>query len=177
VDVRIISATHKDLGALVEKQLFRQDLFYRINVIELSLPPLREIRQDIPLLVEHSLNRIAAQHGGPELELDAAALKQLCSYDFPGNVRELENILERAVALCDNGRILPEDLQLPDRQPKVSENPSADGQPLEDYLDEVERQAILQALEEHRWNRTAAAKQLGMTLRSLRYRLSKLGLS
>jgi len=177
VDVRIISATHKDLSALVEKHSFRQDLFYRINVIELSLPPLREIRQDIPLLVEHFLSRMARHNGTPRPDLDAAALKQLANYDFPGNVRELENILERAVALCDNGRILPEDLQLPNRQPKVADTPNSDGQPLEDYLDNVERQAILQALEEHRWNRTAAAKQLGMSLRSLRYRLSKLGLS
>ena len=174
VDARIISATHKDLGALVEQNLFRQDLFYRINVIELSLPPLREIQQDIPLLVEHFLSRIAHQSGCTQPALDTAALRRLRGYDFPGNVRELENILERAVALYDCGRILPDDLQLPSRPRKVPENANPEGQPLEDYLGEIERQAILQILEENRWNRTAAAKKLGMSLRSLRYRLGKL---
>jgi len=174
VDARIISATHKDLAALVEKNAFRQDLFYRINVIELSLPPLREIKQDIPLLVEHFLDHIARENGCSGPNLDAAALRRLGDYDFPGNVRELENILERAVALCDCGRIQLEDLQLPSRPPKVGAAATPEGRPLEDYLGEIERQAILQALEESRWNRTAAAKKLGMSLRSLRYRLEKL---
>ena len=176
VDARIISATHKDLGGLVEKNLFRQDLFYRINVIGLSLPPLREIPGDIPLLVEHFLERIAAQSGSPAPRLVSAALGRLKEYDFPGNVRELENILERAVALCDGDRILPEDLQLPERPASPAGNTDLEGQPLEDYLDEVERQAIVRALEESRWNRTATAKKLGMSLRSLRYRLSKLNI-
>lgn len=174
VDTRIISATHKDLGDLVGQNLFRQDLFYRINVIDLSLPPLREIQQDIPLLVEHFLSHIAHQSGCSKPELDAEVLHRLSSYDFPGNVRELENILERAVALCDGNRILPDDMQLSSRPRKVPEAASPEGRPLEDYLDEIERQAILQTLEEHHWNRTVAAKKLGMSLRSLRYRLVKL---
>ncbi len=174
VDARIISATHKDLGDLVGQNLFRQDLFYRINVIDLSLPPLREIQQDIPLLVEHFLSRIAHQSGSPKPELDAEVLHRLSSYDFPGNVRELENILERAVALSDGNRILPDDMQLPSRPRKVPEAANPEGRPLEDYLDEIERQAILQTLEENHWNRTVAAKKLGMSLRSLRYRLVKL---
>jgi two-component system response regulator PilR (NtrC family) len=174
VDARIISATHKDLGALVEQNLFRQDLFYRINVIELSIPPLRESQQDIPLLVEHFLTRIAHQSGCAKPALDTSALRQLSGYDFPGNVRELENILERAVALCDGNRILSDDLRLPSRPHKVPETANPEDQPLENYLDEIERQAILHALDENRWNRTAAAKKLGMSLRSLRYRLGKL---
>ncbi len=174
VDARIISATHKDLAALVGQGLFRQDLFYRINVIELSIPALRESQQDIPLLVEHFLNRIAHQSGCTKPELDTAALHRLEGYHFPGNVRELENILERAAALCDGNRILPDDLRLPPRPRKVPEAANPEGQPLEDYLDEIERQAILQTLEENHWNRTVAAKKLGMSLRSLRYRLGKL---
>lgn len=188
VDTRIISATHKNLAAMVERGEFRQDLFYRINVIELPIPPLRERPEDIPLLVEHVLARIAQQSGVSPPRLDPAALRQLLAYPFPGNVRELENILERAVALCERGLIAPQDLLLPSAGPKPSppsparmdappgESLHADSQPLEDYLGDIEKQTILKALEETRWNRTAAARKLGMSLRSLRYRLNKLGL-
>jgi two-component system response regulator PilR (NtrC family) len=176
VDVRIISATHSNLGELVTEGRFRQDLFYRIHVIELPIPPLRERREDIPLLVEHFLDRIASQSRCPVPQLDPSALQRLLEHDFPGNVRELENILERALTLCEKSHILPADLRLPERPPEApsgagSEQPA---QPLESYLDDIERQAILKALEETHWNRTAAARKLGMTLRSLRYRLSKL---
>jgi two-component system response regulator PilR (NtrC family) len=179
VDTRIISATHKDLAPLVAGGDFRQDLFYRINVIELPLPPLRERPKDIPLLVDHFLTRISAQCDCPKPRLDRAALQQLMGYDYPGNVRELENILERAVALCEEGVIRAEDLQLPNRTPTAAparSDAAGAGRPLEDVLGDVEKRAILEALESTRWNRTAAAKKLGMTLRSLRYRLSKLGL-
>jgi two-component system response regulator PilR (NtrC family) len=175
VDVRIISATHKNLAQLVEDGEFRQDLFYRINVIELPLPPLRERQEDIPLLAEHFLTQLARQSDSAKARLSASALNQLRQYPFPGNIRELENILERAVTLCDDAVLETEDLNLPES----THAPSPEGeetQPLGDRMEAVERQAIIQALEETRWNRTAAAKKLGMSLRSLRYRLEKLGI-
>ncbi len=177
VDARIISATHKDLSKLVEKGHFRQDLFYRINVIELPLPALRERREDIPLLTEHFLMRIAQQSACAKPRMTREAMNRLREYDFPGNVRELENILERAVALCENARVSIDDLQLPSTARQPCEAAPSQGQALEDYLLNIERQTILSTLEETRWNRTAAARKLGMSLRSLRYRLEKLGLN
>ncbi len=177
VDVRLISATHKNLAELVQSGEFRQDLFYRINVIELPIPPLRDRPEDIPALVEHFSKRISAQCRCPQPAIHPEALAALKTYDFPGNVRELENILERAIALCDEQHIEVEDLSLPEKTTGSDDEISGLNRPLEDYLGEVEKQAILQALEETRWNRTAAAKKLGMSLRSLRYRLSKLGLA
>jgi len=176
VDVRIISATHRNLGELVTQGRFRQDLFYRIHVIELPIPPLRERREDIPLLVEHFLGRIAHQAHCPTPRLDRTALERLLTYDFPGNVRELENILERAVTLCEECCILPGDLQLPERLRTSSEGASDSPQPLDRYLDNIERQAILPTLEETHWNRTVSARKLGMSLRSLCYRMNKLGI-
>jgi len=207
VDTRIISASHRDLGREVERNSFRQDLFYRINVIELHLPPLRERPEDIAPLAEDILVRIAKQVNAPPSRLTAAALASLQRHAFPGNVRELENILERASTLGEGAAIDVEDLLLPlpdpgeksaapEDQPRTGaqrqvqvdpDEPPAQGTipgggtsagqvPLEDYLGEVERQAILQALEETHWNRTATARKLGMTLRALRYRLAKLGL-
>ncbi len=182
VDVRIISATHQDLAAAVEKGSFRQDLFYRINVIDLRIPPLRERPEDIPLLAEVFLARIARENGLPKPpQLTKAAQKALQEYTFPGNVRELENILERALALAETDVIDAPDLflspsALASKPQATALAPPKETQPLEDYLGEVEKQAILRALEETHWNRTAAAKKLGMTLRSLRYRLNKLGI-
>ena len=175
VDVRIISASHRDLNAQVEKQAFRQDLFYRINVIELHMPPLRERPGDIPLLADKILGRIAHQSDGPRPALTPAAVAALEHYPFPGNVRELENVLERAMALKEGGAVDAEDLHLP-QSALTADLPTAPGdeQALEDFLSEIEKQTIIRALEATRWNRTAAAKKLGMTLRSLRYRLSKL---
>lgn len=187
-DVRILSATHKDLAQLVEDSTFRQDLFYRINVIQLSVPPLRERKEDIPLLTEHILSSLAAEWQIDNITLTSPAMKALTEYDFPGNVRELENILERATTLCDDNIISPEHLQLPQNS-NIGATPSqaselndhelldmSMGDSLEEYLTDIEKQAILKALDETRWNRTAAAKKLGMTFRSLRYRLKKLGL-
>ncbi|HEB95273.1 MAG TPA: sigma-54-dependent Fis family transcriptional regulator [Sedimenticola thiotaurini] len=174
VDVRIISATHKDLGRLVEEGEFRQDLFYRINVIELKMPPLRERSEDIPLLVDHFLGRIAHRNRIDKPVLDAGAMRALRSHPYPGNVRELENILERAVALCEGGHITEDDIQLPHSDQTTL--PEAAGRPLDNYLEEVERAEILKALEATKWNRTAAAKRLGMSFRQLRYRLGKLGI-
>lgn len=214
VDVRILSATHKNLSKLVDLGAFRQDLFYRINVIELRVPPLRERRDDIPKLTGRVLERLARDAGTSQARLTPDALKALMSYDFPGNVRELENILERAVALCENGSISAEDMRLisrpashapesaerwantsthappqPEAHPFAAPPPPAppafgssilpDSAYLGDLaatVAETERAVIMKALEATRWNRTAAAKQLGLTLRQLRYRLEKLGI-
>ena len=175
VDCRILSATHKDLSALVAAGGFRQDLYYRINVIELKVPPLRERGEDIVLLARHFLNAFAAEGAG-SFDLEPAAVAALRAYAFPGNVRELENILERAMTLAESALITAEDLQLPragDAAP--GPGPAASGE-LQPYLDEVERKRILDALEKTRWNKTQAAKLLGITFRALRYRLEKLGL-
>ena len=174
VDVRIISATHMDLAERVETGQFRQDLFYRINVIELKIPPLRERREDIVQLAERMLSRIAAQNGLPPPLLRQDARDRLIAYDYPGNVRELENILERAVTLCEGERIGAADILLPQRATDPPE--CQPEQQLETYLERVEREAITQALEATHWNRTAAAKKLGISFRQLRYRLAKLGI-
>jgi two-component system response regulator PilR (NtrC family) len=178
VDVRILCATHKDLDAEVAAERFRQDLYYRLNVIELRVPPLRERRDDIELLANNMLKRLATGTGQPAAKLHPQALDALKSYRFPGNVRELENMLERAHTLCENKQIEASDLRL------VEGNCNPDGDVpdltqidnLEAYLENVERKLILQALEETRWNRTAAAQRLNLSFRSMRYRLKKLGL-
>ncbi|MET0028628.1 MAG: sigma-54 dependent transcriptional regulator [Candidatus Thiodiazotropha sp.] len=175
IDVRIICATHKNLRQLVEGGEFRQDLYYRINVIELPLPPLRERTEDIPLLAQHILTRIARESGTQKSKLSSSALKKLKSYAFPGNIRELENILERSITLHDGPNLEAEDLTLPENSSEPLELELFDS-PLDNQIEEVERKAIIEALESTRWNRTAAAKKLGMSLRSLRYRLSKLGI-
>ena len=197
VDVRILSATHKNLAALVEQGQFRQDLFYRINVIELRVPPLRERRGDVPLLANFVLRQLAAKSGGTPGHLLPAAQQALESYDFPGNVRELENILERAMAMCDGDQIDVSDLMLPQRTPRAHAEPVPAAMPaslhaaaaepapaasptasggLDDYISNLERTAIIKALEESRYNKTAAAKKLGITFRALRYKLKKLGI-
>lgn len=178
VDVRILCATHKDLASEVAAGRFRQDLYYRLNVIELRVPPLRERREDIGKLAEAMLRRLAQDSGDTPALLHPEALAKLQSYRFPGNVRELENMLERAYTLCEGEEIKPGDLRLSDA-PGISENGEASLAQidnLEDHLEEVERKLIMQALEETRWNRTAAAQRLGLSFRSMRYRLKKLGL-
>jgi len=178
VDVRIISATHRTLGTEVKQGKFRQDLYYRLNVIELRMPSLREMRQDIPLLAEAILRRQAAATSGRTPQLTAAALERLSAYDFPGNVRELENVLERALALTAGGEIRAEDLRLAPAHPAPAPVAAAlSGLPLQERLDAVERQAILSALEQTRYNRTAAAKVLGISFRALRYRMERLGIN
>lgn len=181
-DVRILSATHKILDEEVIAGRFRNDLFYRINVIELRVPSLRERRDDIPLLAQHILRRIAADEAAPVLEDDA--LKTLTAYNFPGNVRELENMLERALTLCDGKSIGANDVQPPLHKkslemrlsaPHESATENAYGR-LDDYMEDVERKILTDAMEHSRWNRTAAAKLLGISFRSLRYRLKKLRL-
>jgi two-component system response regulator PilR (NtrC family) len=184
VDVRILSATHKDLRALVASGQFREDLFYRVNVIELHVPPLRDRSGDVEILTRHTLSRLAGDLAIAVPELTAGASNKLAAYHYPGNVRELENILERAVALSGEAPIAAEDIMIQKAtaaaaQHEVGSVPAAapagvDG--LGDQLESVERSAIIQALEETRYNRTAAAKQLGLTLRALRYRIQKLGI-
>jgi two-component system response regulator PilR (NtrC family) len=177
VDARILSATHKDLRALVAAGQFREDLFYRVNVIELHVPPLRARRSDVDILTGHTLERLAADLGIPIPELTAQARAKLSGYDFPGNVRELENILERAVALSGDAPIEADDIQI--QQAPAAQLPTPSGSAadaLGDQLESVERDAIVQALQETRYNKTAAAKRLGLTLRALRYRIQKLGI-
>lgn len=181
IDVRIISATHRSLSDQVEAGQFRQDLFYRLNVIELKMPSLREIPEDIPLMVQQVVERIARQAGNPPPTIAEASMLALRRYDFPGNVRELENILERALALCSNNTILESDLYLTQATTKEKIAPldgalGTRGLPLHDFLDQIEREAITKALEATRFNKTAAAKLLGITFRSLRYRLDRLGI-
>ena len=193
VDVRILSATHKDLGDLANDGRFRHDLYYRINVIELRVPPLRERTGDLPQLTSAILTRLAGSHGRSAPQLTANALEALAAYGFPGNVRELENILERAMAMADNDQIDATDLHLPQGnghggrgQPAEAPPSAADDAPLAgidpgagalpSYIEQLERAAIQKALEDNRWNKTKAAAQLGITFRALRYKLKKLGM-
>ncbi|MFN3716184.1 MAG: sigma-54-dependent transcriptional regulator [Thiobacillus sp.] len=172
VDVRIVSATHQNLAVLVEAGRFRQDLYYRLNVIDLTMPSLRDRSGDIPQLARALLNKM----GGHDIELDEDAKQALCAYTFPGNVRELENILERALALCEDQRIRSADLNLIPALPAAKSGDAGSKYPLQDYLDQAERAAILEALEQTHYNKTAAARVLGVTFRSLRYRLERLGI-
>ncbi|MDD5296889.1 MAG: sigma-54 dependent transcriptional regulator [Rhodocyclaceae bacterium] len=176
VDVRIISATHQNLRQLVETGRFRQDLFYRLNVIELHMPALRECREDVPLLARHILTRLCREAGLEPPHISAPALAALSAYPFPGNVRELENILERALALSGSGILGEEDLGLCP-VPLSGEPDADDAASLQEYLDSQERRAILEALSKTGFNRTAAAKLLGVTFRSLRYRMERLGIT
>ena len=189
VDIRIVSATHKDLGREVEEGRFRQDLYYRLNVVSITMPALRELRDDLPMLIDHLL---ANNPMGEDLVLSDAAKKQLLHYSYPGNFRELENILERATALAADGVIAPDDLQIhtheliqDDEEDGDSTVEVGDVSPLahhfnmgqatlQEYLDEVERSILEQALAATKYNRTQAAKLLGISFRSMRYRLDRL---
>ncbi|MCK9383627.1 MAG: sigma-54 dependent transcriptional regulator [Nevskia sp.] len=188
VNVRIISATHKNLAALLTEGSFRQDLYYRLNVIEVRTPPLRERPEDIPLLAAAILTKLAKTNGLPATPtLDAEAQKHLQSYAFPGNVRELENLLERAVTLSDGSHIAASDLKLRNDGACAVAAPAAaaaaaavvaphGGAGLESQMEDMERRAILEALEKARYNKTKAAALLGMSFRSLRYRIKKLNI-
>jgi two-component system, NtrC family, response regulator PilR len=177
VDVRILSATHKNLSHLVAEGKFREDLFYRVNVIELRVPSLRERPEDVPELAEAVLRRLGRRMKITAPALGKDALAALQSYAFPGNVRELENILERAITLSTGGEISAADIQL--RPTPIASIGAASGtaaSALGDHLEDIERDAILKALEQSRYNKTAAAKVLGMSFRALRYRIKKLGI-
>jgi two-component system response regulator PilR (NtrC family) len=185
-DVRLLSATHKPLAQEVEAGRFREDLFFRINVIELRVPSLRERRDDIPELAERLLQRIARSSGLEQPTLSDDALARLMDYRFPGNVRELENMLERAMALSEGELITAEDLQLGTVPLPTATKAAAETDrgsllarvagDLDAYLAEVEREVLTEALEAQRWNRTETASSLGISFRSLRYRLKKLNL-
>ena len=174
VDVRVLSATHKNLAQLVAEGKFREDLFYRVNVIELRVPSLRERPEDIPELAEAVLRRLGRRMKIPPPVLAKDALAALYTYAFPGNVRELENILERAITLSTGGEIRATDIQL--RPTPIAAASAGNGGALGNHLEDIERDAILKALEQTRYNKTAAAKILGMSFRALRYRIKKLGI-
>ena len=200
VDVRVLSATHRDLEQEVAAGRFRQDLYYRIHVIEIAVPPLREHAEDIPALADHFLRRFSEEAGGEPPTLSAAALAVLEQYDFPGNVRELENILERAFTLCENQRIevhdlrlMPTDVASPTASPlqpgpavsgSANENTAAlptDAEivaagSLDAWLENIEKAVLERTLMATRWNRTAAAERLGISFRQIRYKLKKLGI-
>jgi len=176
VDVRILSASHKNLVKLVKDGQFREDLYYRINVIELTIPSLRERKEDIPLFVDQLITNLAKKMDMQPPVIDDAAMQALVAYDFPGNVRELENILERALALSENNKISISDLHLKPvhvdfEAETTTQNETTSSNML---LADQEKQSIMAALEKTRWNKTAAAKLLGLSLRQLRYRLQKL---
>jgi two-component system, NtrC family, response regulator PilR len=176
VDVRILSASHKDLDALVKLGQFRQDLYYRLNVINLHVPALRERPEDIRLLAEHILERLANQGGVERPVLSPSAVEALERYAFPGNVRELENILERAMTLCDGDVIGADDLAIQEQREADRRASDVADDALDAVLESVEKETILNALEQSRWNKTAAAKLLGISFGALRYRMQKLGL-
>ena len=189
IDVRVLSATHKNLGALVQAGKFREDLYYRINVIDIHVPPLREHASDIPDLAATLLRRLRRRLGAEAPALSDEALAALQGYAFPGNVRELENILERALTLCTGDSINVADLQLRAPAPGMAGDgdaasivkaavatAGATGSDLGDQLEHIERDAILKALEQTRYNKTAAARLLGITFRALRYKVKKLGI-
>jgi two-component system response regulator PilR (NtrC family) len=196
VDVRLLSATHKNLAELVAQGRFREDLFYRIDVIELRVPSLRERAGDIPELAEAILRRLTRRAGlQQEVQITPEAMGKLCEYAFPGNVRELENVLERALTLSVDGQIRAEDIRLravaradgggetttsilalAPPAPVAPTPFGASGEALGEQLEGLEREAIMRALEQTRYNKTAAAKLLGVTFRALRYRIKKLGI-
>ncbi len=182
IDVRILSATHKNLAQLVAEGKFREDLYYRVNVIELRVPALRERPEDVPELAEAVLRRLGRRMKIPVPVLGKEALAALVSYSFPGNVRELENILERAITLSTGGEVGVGDIQLRPTPAVASSASPVSGTAadavsgLGDQLEDIEREAIVKALEQTRYNKTAAAKRLGMTFRALRYRIKKLGI-
>jgi len=170
-NARILSATHRNLSDMVTDGEFREDLYYRINVIELHVPALRDRGDDIGILAEHIMNRLSTT-----AKLDEGAKKALLSYAFPGNVRELENMLERAVTLCSSGTISESDLNMRTQTSTQTDSASTANTNLGDQVEDVQRQAIVDALEKTRYNKTAAAKLLGLSFRQLRYRIKKLGI-
>ena len=176
IDVRLLSASHRSIGGMVEQGDFRQDLYYRIHVIEVQVPNLAQRKEDIPMLSEHMLKNICASHQLQDLTLSKEALASLQTYSFPGNVRELENILERAATLCEGDVIQANDLYLPQSSRATTSESEKNEHSINEHLDDQHKNILLDALEKNKWNRTAAAKSLGITLRAMRYRLKKFGI-
>lgn len=182
VDVRILSATHKPLKPLVEEGKFRSDLYFRLNVIEIHMPGLKERTEDIPILADHFLTEISSQWSDEESpEISPEAMELLKSHDYTGNVRELINILQRAITMCDGKVIQPADLLLEhvgsnDSQPAQNEAEKQDDQSLDTYMEEIERKMLEEALANARYNKTRAAELLGISFRSFRYKLKKYGI-
>lgn len=182
IDLRILSASHKNLNQLVEDEAFRQDLFYRINVIELKVPSLKERKDDIPKLADYLLANLAATHQLEPAKLSSQALQQLQRYHFPGNIRELENILERAITLSSGAEIQPDDLNIDLQENAATEENitslanNRSEQSLDEYLEKIESKELLRALEESGGNKTQAAKLLGISFRAMRYKLKKLNI-
>ena len=180
--MRIVSASHKDLQALVDQEVFRQDLYFRLNVIQVCVPRLAERPEDIPLLTRHFIRKYAQEWGMPEVDLSPRAADALQQYSFPGNVRELENILQRAFTMAEGELISIDDLSLSEQSPSMTQSHhnsvelTIETNNLEAYLENIERLAITQALEATRWNKTAAAEKLGISFRALRYRCKKLAI-
>jgi two-component system response regulator PilR (NtrC family) len=174
--VRILSATHRDLGELVAAGRFREDLYYRINVIEMRVPSLRDRLEDVPELARAATQRFAARLRIDPPAISPEAMELLSAHDYPGNVRELENVIERALTLCDGSTIRPEDIEL--RGPPTFEESVPLHRPgtLPQTLEDMERASIRKALEDARYNKTAAARALGISFRALRYRIKKLGI-
>ena len=196
IDVRLMSATHKQLSREVASGAFRDDLFYRINVIDIEVPALKNRRDDIPVLARYLLDKVAAENDAGEKTLSDAAMQRLTAADYPGNVRQLENILARAAAMAEGSTIEADDLEIdgsasltPPSDVSIIARPettdtdfraltslaAVDGN-LEQHMDKIEREILQHAMTEYRWNKTAEAKGLGVSFRSLRYRLKKLGL-
>jgi two-component system response regulator PilR (NtrC family) len=171
-DVRIISASHKDLEAMVNRGEFRQDLYYRINVIDVLVPSLAERRNDISLIAHHIIEKFNKDNNW-SISLEPTALEALQNYNFPGNIRELENILERAIALCEGDFIGVADLQLQD----TASIPATEILGMQDIAQSTVKEQIVQALTQNRWNQSATARAIGITLRQLRYKMEKLGLN
>ena len=174
LDIRLISATNQNLSKLVSQGRFREDLFYRLHVIELTVPPLRGRKEDIPLLVSFLINKICQQWNRPVVTIEKEALLLLLAYDFPGNVRELENILERAITLCDNDAINKKDLHLPTEEEMLNMDEESTG--LEYVVNDMEKKTIETVLLRYNGNKQKTAKELGISVRSLRYRLKKLNI-
>ncbi len=183
VDVRIVAATNRDLEAEVDKAMFRQDLYYRLNVIQVRLPPLRERREDLPLLVDHFVRKFSAEHGRPVTSATPEVMSALMTYHFPGNVRELENMIERAVTLATSDQLALDafpnlaGLRGAEPSPNAIDHLPDDGLDLEHHLEDYERTILIKALEKTGGNRTEAARLLHVSFRSMRYRLSKLGIT
>jgi two-component system response regulator PilR (NtrC family) len=176
VDVRVLSATHQDLAVLVAEGRFREDLYYRVNVIEIEVPPLRARLGDVPELARAIVSRLARRAKAAPPEIAPDALKLLMGYHFPGNIRELENILERAMTLCSDGRISAANINIRLGPATARPSPEVSEDGLEAQVQHIERDAIMKALEQTRYNKTAAARVLGITFRALRYRIKKLGI-